>query len=325
MVDTHYDLLSVCYTCYLKNDYTKIEQIADKIKSENNDIKCIFTNLYFLSKEEMIEELHEDYYNPNVSVLDMFKISKGILENYLPDIDFVYSIEGCDYVEIEDLEELYNEGLRSIILVWNTENKYGSGNRTKKGLTKEGIKFINKAIELGIGIDLSHANLNTFYGMIEVIKENQKLGKDVVCYASHSNSRRLCDRERNLTDEQLQLIKQVNGLVGAFSNKNFVTKETNLNKEKLKIEYLKHIIYISNIIGIDNVMLSTDDMSFCGDINPEFYETPIFDYSDIVNENKDMLLKYFSLEDSNKILYSNSYSKIINKLSVKKNKKCKKV
>jgi len=309
----------------LKNDYTKIEQIADKIKSENNDIKCIFTNLYFLSKEEMIEELHEDYYNPNVSVLDMFKISKGILENYLPDIDFVYSIEGCDYVEIEDLEELYNEGLRSIILVWNTENKYGSGNRTKKGLTKEGIKFINKAIELGIGIDLSHANLNTFYGMIEVIKENQKLGKDVVCYASHSNSRRLCDRERNLTDEQLQLIKQVNGLVGAFSNKNFVTKETNLNKEKLKIEYLKHIIYISNIIGIDNVMLSTDDMSFCGDINPEFYETPIFDYSDIVNENKDMLLKYFSLEDSNKILYSNSYSKIINKLSVKKNKKCKKV
>jgi len=325
MVDTHYDLLSVCYTCYLKNDYTKIEQIADKIKSENNDIKCIFTNLYFLSKEEMIEELHEDYYNPNISVLDMFKISKGILENYLPDIDFVYSIEGCDYVEIEDLEELYNEGLRSIILVWNTENKYGSGNRTKKGLTKEGIKFINKAIELGIGIDLSHANLNTFYGMIEVIKENQKLGKDVVCYASHSNSRRLCDRERNLTDEQLQLIKQVNGLVGAFSNKNFVTKETNLNKEKLKIEYLKHIIYISNIIGIDNVMLSTDDMSFCGDINPEFYETPIFDYSDIVNENKDMLLKYFSLEDSNKILYSNSYSKIINKLSVKKNKKCKKV
>ena len=28
MVDAHYDLLSICYTCYLKNDYTKIQEIA---------------------------------------------------------------------------------------------------------------------------------------------------------------------------------------------------------------------------------------------------------------------------------------------------------
>jgi len=323
MVDTHYDLLSICYICYLKNDYTKIEEIVKKIKNNKYSIKCIFANLYFMSEEEMKEELHNNYYNPNISVLDMFKISKTILESYLPNIDFIYSIEGCDYIDVNDLELLYNEGLRSIILVWNTENKYGSGNRNTKGLTRDGIIFINKAIELGIGIDLSHANLNTFYGLIEVIKENQRLGKDVVCYASHSNSKKLCIRERNLTNEQLKLIKEVNGLVGIFSNRNFITQDYNLTKQEQKLEYLKHIIYISNIVGIDNIMISTDDMSFCGDIDSEYYEIPIFDYSNIVSENKELLLSYFSLEDTNNILYNNAYNKIINKLNIKTNKKCK--
>lgn len=314
MVDTHYDLLSICYVCYLNDDYTRIEKISKKIKA-NNNIKCIFANLYFLNKEEMKRELHENYYNSNVSVLDMFSISKKILKSYLPEIDFIYSIEGCDYVDIEDLELLYGEGLNSIILVWNNENKYGSGNRTNKGLTKEGEDFLNKAINLGIGIDLSHANISTFYGIIDVIKKNQKLGKDVICYASHSNSKVLCNCERNLTDEQLKLIKEVNGLVGVFSNKDFVTKKIGLNIEKLKIEYIKHIIYISNIVGINNIMISTDDMSFYD----SRCKSPIFDYNTIVKDNEELLFKYFSLEDSEKILYKNCYDRIINKVC----KKCK--
>ena len=253
MVDAHYDLLSICYTCYLKNDYSKIEEISKKINN-NKNIKCIFANLYFMSEEEMKAELHENYYNQNISILTMFKISKKILEYYLPNIEFIYSIEGCGYVDINDLESLYEERLRSIVPVWNTENKYGSGNRTNKGLTKEGIEFINKAIDLGIGIDLSHANINTFYGIIELIKENQNLGKKVICYASHSNSRVLCNKERNLDDNQLKALKEVNGLVGIFCNKHFITKDYNLTKKEINDIYLKHIIHISNIVGIDNTM-----------------------------------------------------------------------
>jgi hypothetical protein len=79
MVDTHYDLLTISYICYLKNDYTEIESIAKEIKSNNNDIKCVFANICFLSQEEMKVEYHEKYFNPNISVLDMFKISKGNL------------------------------------------------------------------------------------------------------------------------------------------------------------------------------------------------------------------------------------------------------
>lgn len=322
MVDTHYDLLTICYTCYLKNDYSKIEKIASDINNNKGNIKCIFANLYFMSEEEMIEELGENYYREDVSVLDMFKISKNILENYLPNIDFIYSIEGCDYVEISDLEPLYNEGLRSIILVWNTQNKYGSGNRTESGLTIEGINFLNKAIELGIGIDLSHANENTFYGMIEVIKKNKKQGKDVICYASHSNARTLCNRDRNLTDRQLKEIKNVDGLVGVFSNINFVKKQNNLTYEEKCNLYLNHITYIESIVGIDNVMLSTDDMSFMSDIDIEYKDIPIYDYSNIYIEVFNTLQKRYSFNYIDKIMYKNAYEKIL-KNNIKKNIKLK--
>ena len=320
MVDTHYDLLTICYVCYLKNDYSKIEKIAQYINNNLGNIKCIFANLYFMSEEEMKEELDINYYNKNVSILDMFKISKQILEYYLPNIDFIYSIEGCDYLNITDLDELYNEGLRSIVLVWNNKSKYGSGYKSDDGLTKEGIEFLNKAIDLGIGIDLSHANPKTFYGMIEVIKENKKIGKDVICYASHSNSKTLCDRLRNLTDKQLLGIKEVDGLVGVFSNINFVSKEPNLTELSKQMQYLKHIIYISQFIGLDNIMLSTDDMSFLSDIDIEYKDLPIYEYKNIYSKLKDTLAINYNNDEINKIMYKNAYDKIINKLISNKNK-----
>lgn len=82
MVDTHYDLLTVAYVCYLKNNYQELEKISKEIK--NSGVNYIFANLYFMSKEEMINELHKNYYDGNISILEMFQISKTIPENYLP-------------------------------------------------------------------------------------------------------------------------------------------------------------------------------------------------------------------------------------------------
>ena len=140
-----------------------------------------------------------------------------------------------------------------------------------------------------MGIDLSHANDKTFFDMIEVIKENQKTGKEVICYASHSNSRRLYNRLRNLTDNQILTLKEVGGLIGVFSNRHFVTNKI----ENLKVRYLEHIIRISNLVGIDNVILSTDDMSFMKDYDEYYLNSAIFDYSTITNEIRVLLSKIF--------------------------------
>ena len=311
MVDTHYDLLSICYKCYLLNDYSLIKKYSKEIISSG--VKCIFANLYFMSEKEMANELHPNYYDKNVSVLQMFRISKKILLEYLPNVDFIFSIEGCDYIKIDELEDLYNEGLKSILLVWNNENIYGSGIRTHKHLTKLGKNFLNKAIELGIGIDLSHANEETFYDMIDVIKENIKNNKKVICYASHSNSRTLCNIERNLTDKQLKSIRSVNGYVGVISNVHFINSKDNSFKSKSK-EYLKHIIYISKIVGKDKVMLSTDDMRFYSDYDKNYLCVPIYEYANIKSEIEEELLTFFNKVDSENILSNNGYQ-IYNELT----------
>ena len=306
MIDTHYDLLSICYKCYLLNDYSLIEKYSKEIVSSG--VKCIFANLYFMSEEEMRNELHPLYYQKDISVLDMFRISKKVLLKYLPNIKFIYSIEGCDYVKIEELDDLYREGLRSVLLVWNNENIYGSGINTHKHLTKKGKQFLNKCIDLKIAIDLSHANDETFFDIIDLIKDNNNKGKKVICFASHSNSRKLWNIKRNLSDKELLAIKEVNGYIGVISNIHFINSSNDKSRE-----YLNHIIYISKLIGKDKVMLSTDDMRYYADFNPVYLSRPIYEYNNIKNSIEKELLNYFNKTDTNNILYNNAY-KIVKEL-----------
>ena len=308
MFDAHYDLLTVAYCSYLRNDYTYLSNFVKNFNHEN--VTSLIANLYFMSKKEMQEELGKDYFREDVSVLEMFKKAKEIVNKYLPkNITIIYSIEGCDYIKDEqELLALYKEGLRSIILTWNEKNKYASGNRHKSGLTPLGCSFIKKAIDLGIGIDLSHANKQSFYDIIKIIKEEKNKGKSVVCYASHSNA--LCDRERNLDDQQLEALKQIDALVGVFSHKKFVTSSKCSIHEYGK-KYLEQICYVIDKLGnIKNVMLSTDDMSFASDYDPLYATCPIFPYSTIKKEITNLLATKFSQENIDLLLRKNAINRL---------------
>ena len=111
MIDLHFDLLTKLYTSYLENDY---EFIDNFIKNYNkNNVTGVIANLCFMSKEEMKAEYHENYYDESVSVIEMFKVVKKLLEERnINNIDIVMSIEGCDYVDINDLD---TESLRKCI------------------------------------------------------------------------------------------------------------------------------------------------------------------------------------------------------------------
>lgn len=54
-------------------------------------------------------------------------------------------------------------------------------------------------------------------------------------------------------------------------------------------------------------------MRFMGDYDKYYLESSIFDYSNITNEVKTLLMKYFSIDDTNKIMLLNCYNKIISK------------
>ena len=305
MIDLHHDLLSIMYYSYLRNDYTYLKEWINNF-SENN-VSGLLANLYYMSPEEMQEEMG----NVEINVLEMFKKSTSLFKEYLPNENVIYSIEGCDYIkDINELEELYNLGLRNILLVWNSPNKYGSGNRGDYGLTDLGKEFLIKAIDLGISIDMSHMNKKTFYDTIELIKEEKRKGKQVKVLASHSNCYEICHHQRNLDDEQLKALKEVNGLLGLVSYVPFVKDaEDERNPKEVYISHIEHAI---SILGIDNVGVSSDDMTFADALFHENYGEMVFDYSLIKEELKTLLQTKYSDTDIEKIMFKNSQERLFN-------------
>lgn len=303
MIDLHYDLLSILYYCYLKKDFSYIEEVKKRISSSG--VLGIVCNLYFMSKDEMKEEMGDKY--QDISVVEMFRISTKLFHEYFPDVKAIFSIEGCDFVEREDLDELYSLGLRNILLVWNNKNKYGSGNRSDKGLTEEGKQFLRKAIDLGISIDLSHMNHNTFYDTVSLLKEEKNKGKDVCVIVSHSNCYSLCNHPRNLDDEQILSLKEFNPVIGLVSYGPFVSSSTDIGQ--LRKEYVEHIKHVISLLGEDAVGVSTDDMKFDYELLGNSDDIQLFPYKSIGNE-LEKLLKENGISNVKKIMFENSYNKL---------------
>lgn len=305
MIDLHYDLLSILYYSYKRDDFSYIKTLQ-KYYQENR-VRGVVANLYFMSDDEMKKELCE-LYEP-IDVVEMFRIATTLFRKYFPDLDVVYSIEGCDYINnLSQLEELYRLGLRNILLVWNNKNKYGSGNRSSNGLSADGKAFLRKAIELGISIDLSHMNPNTFFDTVSLLKEEKAKNRDVRVIVSHSNCYDLYSHPRNLTDEELLSLKGLNPVVGLVSYGPFVSSSD--NSEVLKEEYVKHILHVRDLLGIDAVGVSTDDMKFDTVLFGADDDIQVFNYSSVYYEIKQLLEKSFSEEEINKILYENSYNQL---------------
>ena len=306
MIDLHFDLLSILYQCYLRMDFSYVEKLKNYFNDHN--VSGVIANLYFTEIEDMKEELGDNY--GEIDVVEMFKISTDLFKEHFPNIDVIFSIEGCDYINnLEELEKLYDLGLRNILLVWNNPNKYGSGIRGDYGLTDEGKLFIKKAIDLGISIDFSHMNKKTFYDTYELIKEEINSGKEVKVIASHSNSFKYCPHVRNLDDDQLKCLKELDAIVGVVSYSGFVLS-TNSSGEDLKNKYLEHLNYISSIMGKYNVGVSTDDMDFCIYFYGKDYGPNTFDYMTIKKEISELMKDNYLENEIENILYNNIHNKL---------------
>lgn len=306
MYDSHYDLLTIIYFNLKKynpkaNKEKLINDCINIYKEGNIDGGII--NLYFMSPEEMIDELGitkeecEDVKGMFKSSIDGLK--KLQEEGIIPkNKKFIFSIEGCDFIkDPNELLHLYNMGLRVIIPVWNNENRYGSGNKTEYGLKVLGKELIKLAISLGIAIDLSHANIQTFNDIMDIVEYSISNGKNPIVLASHSNARSICDRKRNLTAEQIIRLKNAGGYLGLFSNGNFVSKDNEkIPKEKRKENFVNMISYVVNDLGYpkDKILLATDDMNFNPDKSYHGLET--FNLFNIKEETEKSLIPVFGKE-----------------------------
>lgn len=318
MFDLHYDLLTYVYIN--RNNLRKVKKHFRKIFTDN--ITGGIFNLFYMSPQEMKEELRIK--KEEIDIIENLKeVNKLIYENDLipKDIKYIYGLEGLDYLKkIEDIDKVYDLGVRSVNIVWNNDNKFGGGAKgdNARGLTSLGEELVNKLVDKKIAIDLSHANSKTFYDIIELCNELKNKGKDPIVFASHSNVKEICNHNRNLSNDQIIKIKELNGVIGLVGVKPFCIQEEKFNKrnEKYQNTYIKHIEYIRDLLGgIDNIAVSTDDMTYYK-INKRYYKHfNVFKQDGIKKQLEKLLLNSkFSSEEVEKILYRNFNNKILQRL-----------
>ncbi len=183
--------------------------------------------------------------------------------------------------DLNEIRRYYKMGARYMSLAHNGHNQFSDSNTGEfdntsrhKGISVLGKKVIDSMNYYGIMVDISHPSK-------EAIRQTILHSKAPVI-ASHSAARSLSDHPRNLDDQQLEWVKESGGVVQTVALALFVNKEKHeryeaalnahegdLDKkafEKIKkkfppvdvADFVDHIDYIKNKIGVDHVGISSD-------------------------------------------------------------------
>ncbi|MCF7645319.1 dipeptidase [Bacillus subtilis] len=172
----------------------------------------------------------------------------------------VLHIEGAEAISA-DLDELYvlhQAGLRTLGPVWSRPNIFAYGVPFRfpstpdigPGLSDAGKALIRACNELKIMVDLSHMNDKGFWDIAAI--------SDAPLVASHSNVHTLCTHSRNVTEKQMDAIKETGGLMGINFGVSFLREDGQKVTATPLSEMVRHIDYIINRIGVDHVALGSD-------------------------------------------------------------------
>ena len=119
------------------------------------------------------------------------------------------------------LEDLYKIGFRITSLGWNESNPLTGSHVTGGGLTDQGREFVREAQRLGILVDVSHISDEGFWDIMDITQ--------APVIATHSNSRKICDVSRNLTDDMFLAICRTGGVAGFNQCDSFVGETPDLD------------------------------------------------------------------------------------------------
>ncbi|MBE6748532.1 MAG: hypothetical protein E7557_04785 [Ruminococcaceae bacterium] len=187
--------------------------------------------------------------------------NKDLITRYSADkngekrIKAILAVEGGAALggNIDGLYHLYDRGVRVLTLTWNAPNEIASGAFSEGGLTPFGKEVLKKAEKLKIVIDVSHLNRESFFDVAE--------NTEKPFIASHSNAD-IVDTEsgkkRNITDEQIEIIKNRGGLIGLNFCKDFFDVDNKSGVEALKV----HLSYLLER-GCEDIIALGSDFDGC--------------------------------------------------------------
>ncbi|MBB6609937.1 membrane dipeptidase [Pontibacter sp. Tf4] len=157
-----------------------------------------------------------------------------------------------------------------ISMTHSLANRFGGGNSTTQGITRDGKMLLDYMHGRKIAIDMSHTSDALAFDILEHI-DKERL--DIPVIASHSNFRALWQHERNLPDELAQEIIRRQGLIGINFLRHFLHND---NPDAI----LDHIMYgFKN--GAENVISFGADYFYTAD-EKDASRLPFY-FPDLVN------------------------------------------
>ncbi|MCR8642112.1 dipeptidase [Paenibacillus sp. N1-5-1-14] len=160
------------------------------------------------------------------------------------------TIEGADTLMGDPmlLRTVYRLGVRAIGLTWNYANwaADGANEPRKGGLTLLGRQFVKECNQLGMMIDVSHLSEKAFWDVAEASTKP--------FFASHSNAIQICQHQRNLTNDQIQELIRIDGIMGLNFVPYFVTNEKTVSIKDI----LKHIDHVCALGGVNHIGFGAD-------------------------------------------------------------------
>ena len=158
-------------------------------------------------------------------------------------------------LDTSNVRKFWEKGARYVSLTHNGHNQFSDSNTGEfdgtsmhNGLSDLGKEVVELLNYYGIMIDISHPSK-------EAIRQMTELSKAPII-ASHSSARGLRDHPRNVDDEQLNWIKQNGGVIQTTALGFFLTdrEDPPANMD----DFMDHIDYMVEKIGIDHVGISSD-------------------------------------------------------------------
>lgn len=167
-------------------------------------------------------------------------------------VAFIVSLEGAAMIEneVDRIDVLYGLGMRSLGIAYSEGNALGAGLKEPAhyGLTAFGQRAVKRMNQLGIAIDISHANDQTSLDTIKASKHP--------VFITHAGARALWDSPRLKPDEIIRACAAEGGVIGieAAPHTTISTKNPTHSIES----FMEHFEYCAELVGIDHVAFGPD-------------------------------------------------------------------
>ena len=164
-------------------------------------------------------------------------------------LGFVLTMEGADpIVEPSTVQRWWDQGLRVISLAHYGPSKYAFGTGSDGPLTADGLALLDEMARVGMILDVTHLCDTSFW---EAVKHFPG-----PLIATHSNCRALVPDGRQFSDDQLKLLIERDGVIGAAMDAwmlapGWIRGETQPDVVTLEA-YVDQIDHVSQLAGNAN-------------------------------------------------------------------------